>query len=553
MKRSDYTRTFFLLASIAGAYCGITFRQEGEVMNLYFPEWGGMVDYSVLYRVYEDGNLLLVNCSEPHSPPPEGYNITCDPGWSNIRQTFRINSLAQTGRYRLEGWTQSNITHREGFHLIVCAQRLNRVSPPAPVSSEKVAGVSSVELCRLNATLGNGTALRVYRYDDSSLVLDTSSSLEPLVEDLKGRLQLELDHPHLSRVTLHGMSTLWFSCTIWTQDQCQTYNDAQGEYAGHVFTHEGKSVTLPCISDLSALLNPWVHWGTPTADVTIEQAGPQNVTHPQEVMYMLNGSQSGNYSLIIPAVSEQHAGKYSCQTGLFALTTIDLFVCPQSLPLDVLFSHGESVSVPLTLNDTDDSRPQVYWYRKKDLQSEEDLIYPADGFVEIPGQLGRRVSVNEHNYTLTISNLTKEDSAVFTWRRFTIDHFSCMEGSIHLVYRDSFRLGSLYGPVLGCALLALVVAVVVWVTMKTRKGNAVSHPWHQFSMPFEQVAVFDSEGIPAVSCVDAAPTDQDPSLNLTVSEVMLPPGRDVEYIPLASNTLSSPGEWPCSHETFNSE
>ncbi|XP_063052554.1 uncharacterized protein LOC134447157 [Engraulis encrasicolus] len=480
MERSAYVRTFILLVSIAAAHGFITFEQDGETVDLVFA-WRPNVDYTVLYRVSENEDLLLANCSETYSPQPDtGYIITCSPeymGYYGPQYTFP-GSLSQTGHYRLERWTSGNNTpSHQPFYMVVCAQKMVYLLKTRrlliPVSSESVSDVSSVELCRLNVTLGNGTTLRVYRDGDSSLVLDTSSSLEPLVEDLKGSLQLDLNS---SRVILHGMSGEEFHCSIWREDQCLSYSEVRAEHYGHVFTHEGKNVTLPCTSTTTAT-NP--HWTTPTAGVIVNQ------THPQEGMHMLNGSQSGNYSLFILTVSKQHSGRYSCQASSSIFTSIQLSVFAQSSPSShLMFSHRESVSiaVPFTLEDTDDHELSVSWYGKTDLQSEEDLLYSSIGFVQMPGWLRGRVSVNSHNYTLTISNLTAEDRVVFIWRKFNFPSgikCYCTEGSIHLVYKDPFGVGSpfywAYSPLL-CAVLLGLVAAVVWVNMRSRKREPTSGP-----------------------------------------------------------------------------
>lgn len=82
-----------------------------------------------------------------------------------------------------------------------------------------------------------------------------------------------------------------------------------------------------------------MHW------VFLTASGPHiiNQTNPEETVYMLNGSQTGDYSLVIPSVSLQHTGGYMCQANNSLLV-----VCTKFSTLDLMFLDGEIVFLDIT-------------------------------------------------------------------------------------------------------------------------------------------------------------------------------------------------------------
>ncbi|KAL2086034.1 hypothetical protein ACEWY4_017096 [Coilia grayii] len=203
-------------------------------------------------------------------------------------------------------------------------------------------------------------------------------------------------------------------------------------------------------------------------------------------MYMLNGSQSGDYSLIIPSVSQRHTGEYVCKTTVRRITIqrIVLWVCIKTSPVNVMFSHGESVLMDAHVNES--FLGWVQWYRQRGLHPLMLITQPYDnGFshifgisdVHMPEDLMGRVTVSSFSTSVIISNLTAEDSGVYTWRVIMRDtrEAVCYEGSFRLVYRGPFGVHSLVyrAAVLGCVLLGLVAAVI-WVKLRSRKGEQTS-------------------------------------------------------------------------------
>lgn len=119
------------------------------------------------------------------------------------------------------------------------------------------------------------------------------------MEDVRGRLQVDLIS---SQVTLSGVTgrDIYFYCTDWRGAQCKTYSYRRLYIVAKKVVVDEESTTLLCIS--KGELFSHVHWTAPTGHVQISL----NQTHPQEVMCMLNGSQTGDFSLIIPSVTKSH-------------------------------------------------------------------------------------------------------------------------------------------------------------------------------------------------------------------------------------------------------
>ncbi|KAL2086729.1 hypothetical protein ACEWY4_017788 [Coilia grayii] len=478
---------FLLLLFITGVHLdkdvGLRIGFEGGNITVS-PDWNEQwaeVDHYLLYKIYENEDLLLVNCSHPDRPQPDSYNIQCSWDRHSMEYTlkFRNVTMTQNVDYRVEGWTTENITTHASFHLTVCVNRGN----VSLYGFKRIVKTLSYEdplyddddvLPRTNFALGNGTSLRVYRTDTlfrDTLVLDTNSSLEPLDEDLKGRLRVELNNSHWLVTAPKMQSNFLFACTIWRGAQCHNYKHIRTRYVlKQVFTDNDKNLSLPCI--LNGTFHVPIHWDTPTGDIWMSN----NQTHKQKAMYMLNGSQTGNYSLIIPSISQNHSGVYKCKMKNTILDHLDLFVCNKSSPLVVRFSHGESVVMANVYYSPKDF---VHLYRQKDLHPQILILHADDESVRMPEDLLGRVTLNKFNYSLTISNLTAENSGVYTLRTYGPMDKLCHEERIRLLYKDPFGVDSpfysVYAPLVGCVLLGLVAAVIGFSLRKRRGEQASGH------------------------------------------------------------------------------
>ncbi|KAL2086171.1 hypothetical protein ACEWY4_017230 [Coilia grayii] len=408
---------FLLLCFITGSHLSPHVQRQFLTEGDFFQHsYSAKLDYIAVYRVYADGDVLLFNCSQPETLWLEGItNITCKCCQKRGFIGFIMNNLtvSQSGEYRAEAWRRGIKKESLNIHLTVCAGGGNRTAEHATYDG-------SVPVCKLPPSFGQGSSVQLYRHDEAifTLVLDTNSSMEPIQEDLKGWLHVDLN---ASVVRLSGFMNEknGFTCTIWRGAQCQHLSyTAVNILQNVVFADEEENLSLQCIFKGDA--PGGVQWSTPAGDVRLSR----NQTFQQEVMYMLNGSHTGDFSLIIPSVSQQHSGEYRCQWGKL-MKLFYLYLCTELSPLHVVFSHGESV----LLNVSADSkyylimhyRPMcgVRWYRQKVLQPRVLIFDLKNEYLPLPEDLRGRVTESRLNYSLLISNLTAEDSGVYTWRDWT--------------------------------------------------------------------------------------------------------------------------------------
>ena len=470
METSVVMSEFLLLFVIAGAVPATDpdIMIEAEGYSASFPCMSSCRENSsVLYRVSGDEDLLLFNSSQPERPQPDGYDVICEGG------CFRMPNLttAHSGVYRTEYW-RGNTTEHTSYRLTVCKKR-------GDDDDNNVRRDGSAVVCREDSTPGHGRSLQLYRGNmetgEPVLVLDTNSSLEPLLEDMRGRLHVDLNN---SQVTLsevmHDDFYFTFLCTTWRGAQCQsvTYSDVNPYH--YVLAHEEENLTLPCVSKRESPAQ--VYWDTPAGDVRLSNTQ----TRQQEVMYMLNGSQTGDYSLIIPSVSQNHSGGYGCGVpGL--MKYFRLLVCDKLSHLELMFSHGESVLLEYNATAHNFYRLELRWYRQIALQPQVLILDSRDDTVLLPEDLRGRVTESAPRHALIISNLTAEDSGLYTWRVFGQDQrrgeWVCSEGSIRLLYRDPFGVDSpfyrAYAPLMGCGLLGLGAAGI-WFNLRSRRGGQAS-------------------------------------------------------------------------------
>lgn len=442
-------RVFLLLVFISAVHLSPNpfriFGTKGKDAAFEYGDYTEVHHDWLLYRIAEDGDRLLLNCSLPDRPQPDSYNITCPDLDSG--SGFKLNNLdmSHSGNYR-EEWRvrgQSTPVGSTVYHFTVCAE--GNVDRSAEESDRVYVRDGSAVICEYDSDLGSGSSLQLYEVDNDrswTLVLDTSSSLEPLVPFQRARLQV---HPNSSVTLSETMWKKWARakphfCTMWRGGQCQWAKWQMVIPALQVIaTHEKESVTLPC-----RVKQEDIYWSTPSGDVRIS-SNPQ--TRPQEVMYMLNDSQSGAYSLNIPSVSRQHAGMYKCENSDFVMDLMFLSVCVESPPVNVMFSRGESVRMDAYVKDWFKNWFRVQWFRQKGLQPQtlfiEYIVKSRDYFldgndVRMPEDLRGRVTELNSSTSLNISNLTAENSGVYSWRVIEHDYrpyrpFACHEGSISLV------------------------------------------------------------------------------------------------------------------------
>ena len=130
-------------------------------------------------------------------------------------------------------------------------------------------------------------------------------------------------------------------------------------------------------------------------------------------MYMMDGRENTNYSLVIPSLKLNHSGWYSCNTDVTAVSYL-LLVCPESTSLTVFFSEGSEVRLSCDPDSLD--AYYVLWFRNTDEHVLMDSGYNIDITIR---NVDQRYNVSLNFTSLTISNLSQEDSGEYWCVRYT--------------------------------------------------------------------------------------------------------------------------------------
>ncbi|KAL2096625.1 hypothetical protein ACEWY4_008773 [Coilia grayii] len=430
---------FLLLICIGGTDCHLVtklmIRMTGrsvrfEADNLH------VAYYYVLYNVSAEGDLLVFNTSQPGGSHPKAGRVSFH-GFPDNFFELTETTLSDSGEYRLEGRLCDSIAFQRNYTLIVCPDaRINILQTPLN---------RSVQLCGADSKGESMTTIQLYRLGGDSpdmLILDTTTSMEQLPEDLRGRLQVD---PNSSSVTLHGVTEddyyQAYECVTFQSGQCQSSKlhllDCE---RFTLYPRQNTRLTLPC--NIKPTSPHQVYWTTPSGNVTLSpedsSQAPPSDSQQEEKMYMLNGSQTGDYSLIIPSV-KQH-GKYICNHKK-RLVEYEISMCWQFKSTTATFSNNETVKLDCGLN------YEVQWFRQRGADTEELILDSENKTVLLPEDLSGRVDTSSL-VSLVIANPRAEDSGVYTCRVKLPNSESfkpalCLEHQFRLHYEDPYGIHSL--------------------------------------------------------------------------------------------------------------
>ncbi|KAJ8367597.1 hypothetical protein AAFF_G00314470 [Aldrovandia affinis] len=337
-------------------------------------------DYIVVYKSGPEGDLLLGNSSErsqSRSPEPSS------PGWADLKdrvtttnhtvglQGLEIRSLrlSDSGIYRRECWEGQQLANQKEHLLSVCLRdnglKEFQLLPGGGADLHCTYSVGQQQL---------RWYWEAYPGYARTLFLDTSVSLEPLTDELRGRVEV-----HDSGSSLHVPSAAlkrYYYCLVTEGERCLSFqkmhlltDEADVE---SVFRSVGEQVTLPCSSQRPGQEQGQAHWDTPFGRV---------------------GPTSG------PCVLPSHVTEYS------------LYVCPERDPGGVVSAAGESAVLSCS-PDMEDSY-SVRWYRRADPSQELLILDSEDPSGPVPGELYGRVNVSRYNYSLLLSDLSPQDSGEY--------------------------------------------------------------------------------------------------------------------------------------------
>ncbi|KAK2842012.1 hypothetical protein Q5P01_012212 [Channa striata] len=390
---------FLFLQRVSSEMAEPMFRELGNNIELGYCF---DVDYIVVYRFTPEGEELLGNSSAntPITPPVDlqgRIQVKQQPSLLGL-QISRLTHM-DSGTYRKECWTNHTLVSQLTQQLLVCDEE---------VESEEIIvkeGTTTTELlCNSPSARLEGTSVRwyyeMYPVYKLTLFLDSSVSLKPLVEELQSVVEvrdrgamLVLDNSLLE-------SNNHFYCLVINGDKCLSYQNLYTlGYSGHIdiYASKGEKVVLNC-----PFSGRDQHWETPLGHMN-------DTSKIENQIYISSGDK--DFSLVIPSVSDESGGEYSCISSANE-RQYSLVLChtKTSLPHQKVVSEGEDV----VLNcDTDQGDHTVLWYRQQ-ASLEQELIYDSniDNF-QIPEDLRGKLALSNTGDSLTISNVEMKNKGLY--------------------------------------------------------------------------------------------------------------------------------------------
>lgn len=395
------------------------FRAEGTVIELGYC-FG--VDYIVVYRCAPEGDQLLGNSSADNTSvtPPADLQSRIHINKQQYLLGLQISHLTHkdSGIYRRECWQNQELVNQHTQQLSVCNEEV--VSEEIPVKK----GDGGVELLCNNTSIGlEGTSVRWYRemfpLYTPTLFLDSSVSLDPLVEELQGVVEVRDNGALLLLDSSRLKNNEHFICLVSRGKNClsfQSMHPPDRSESRDIFASDGDKVVLQCPSDGNNQ-----QWDTPLGKVNGSSVE----------MYISFGDKSEDFSLVIPAVSDELSGDYSCISSSLEVQYL-LVLCPRKEPQERVVVEGGSALLECDVDK--DASQRVQWHRRE-ASGESELIHDSmSETVPIPEDLRGRLSLSENGSSLTICHLEAKDQGVY-WCVVLEDH-EFLEGDDD--YKDDY-------------------------------------------------------------------------------------------------------------------
>lgn len=375
------------------------FKAEGSNIELGYC-FG--VDYIVVFRSTPEGDQLLGNSSAHSTPvtPPAALRGRISINKNEHLLGLQISQLTHkdSGIYRRECWQNHTLYSQHLQKLSVCDEEIE--------SKEVIVKEKEVELLCNSPSFGlEGTSVRwyheIYPSYRITLLVDSSESLEPLVEELQGVVEVRDSGAALLLNQSMLKPNQHFYCLVIKDTHCLSFQDIYISQVGNrrdIFASHGDRVVLECPSDGNNQ-----QWETPLGIFD----GSNKTNYQMNAAFI---DKSEDFSLVIPDVTEDDSGDYSCiSSSLFI--HYSLFLCLKMESRENGFFLGKVVLLDCDVGEGDSQ--WVQWYRQTP-SGEYELIFDASNeAVAIPRDLRDRLTPSKNGSSLTISDLEVSDIGVY--------------------------------------------------------------------------------------------------------------------------------------------
>ena len=304
------------------------------------------------------------------------------------------------GIYRTECWQNETLVSHHRQQLVVCREKVE--------FGEMTALEDDWAEVRCKGSVGAlaGTTVNWYYdpYTNNSLQAG-AVSLDPLLARQQGEVEVR-DGGTLLRVSnsvLHDSFS--FYCAIMEGPNCLSFQTIyQPEYVDvrTIYASHGDRVALACSSEYKSQ-----SWETPLGKINTTTKSLESGEGSTQGghMYISRDTESKSHSLIIPAVSDEHMGQYSCFAPSLESVYLIAF-CPRMESREIRVVEGGDILLECDVHQkTPSDGTSVEWHRDR-ASGEASLIQAAAR----PGNPRRGP---EDGFSLKLSGLTAEDAGVY--------------------------------------------------------------------------------------------------------------------------------------------
>lgn len=373
------------------------FRAKGHIIEMGYC-FG--VDYIVVYRIGPEGEQLLGNSSANSTvQPPADLQDRVHPTLRDQLLGMHIVNLTCTdsGIYRRECWEDHNLVSQFTQHLFVCDEMVQ--------SKEIVVkkGADGAEfLCNDTSAGLEGTSVHwyyeMYPTYRPILFLDSDVSLEPLEEEFKGGMEVKQGGALLMIKNNVLKNIQHFHCLVFKGKNCLSFQNIyvpSNPENKEIFATAGDDVVLNCPSD-----GKHQQWETPLGTINGD-------SERQDEMYLSQGEKMEDFSLVLPKVSDELSGDYSCVSTSLEIQYL-LVLCPTNPTQNKSLEGGD---FSLTCGDGQDDSLRVKWYYR-DTTGEYVPIHDSNNIPILEHLIGR-ADLSNNGSSLTVTNVDKTDAGLY--------------------------------------------------------------------------------------------------------------------------------------------